>query len=130
MLNKKSSLSKRLISLITPFQEEFVPGEFKVYSRDNSAERDIYIVGRHCTEGYGVFYCYNNTALPILLSEERILKILGGRKTTKDCKKEDAIAESLVASGYKICVGEDAKIVRKVLSEVEIIRNLNENTCQ
>lgn len=93
---KMKNLSKQILNITTPYSEEFSRGNYSVFLFDDNYDGDRYILGEHLVEGYGLFYSYNLTAVPVKVPYERVTKLLGISITEKNIKKKSDLIHRML----------------------------------
>jgi hypothetical protein len=121
----KNKLSVDLLSIVTPYFCEFVQDKYKVYSYLGSLDGERYIIGEHIENGLCVCHCYNRTAVPFFLSEERVSRLLGREVLSFSEDVYVSLCEELVKSGYREISREGVTTARDLLDLIK--RRCDEN---
>jgi len=80
------NISQQVLDVTTPYSGDFVKGKYSVFLFEGKQDKDLYILGESITEGFGLYYCYNHTAVPVRVSEERISRLAGVTITSDTIK--------------------------------------------
>ncbi len=92
------SISNQILNITTPYSEEFVRGEYSVFIYNDDTREDRYILGEHITEGFGLYYSYNVSAVPVKVPYERIVKLTNKSINEKNIKKNSKLIHDMLES--------------------------------
>ena len=72
-----TKISQQVLDVTTPYSGDFVKGKYSVFLFEGKQNKDLYILGENISDGFGLYYCYNRTAVPVRVTEERISRLAG-----------------------------------------------------